>query len=122
MRRTTSLPGTRSDCLAKEHAVNAILVTSAWDNHRPVGSSKIASVYSIGVHAWSGISPIAALTLKSRRAMTDTSAPARSAVPTEERPKNAESTRTRAFPAPAPVRSVATVPTASVTQTLGPAR
>ena len=55
--------------------------TSALETHRPVASSRIASVYSIISHASSGMVAIAAFTAGSIRTVTDTSAPALIAVP-----------------------------------------
>ena len=56
--------------------------TSAFEIHRPVVSSRIASVYSIVSHPSSGIEEIAVFTAGSIRTVTDTSAPALIAVPT----------------------------------------
>ena len=86
MRRTTSRPGTRSALGAEANAVNATSATSAREIHRPLSSSKTASVYSIAVHASSGIAEIAALTLGSERTVTETCAPARIAASTAGRP------------------------------------
>ncbi len=59
--------------------MNGISATSARETQVLVCSSKTASVYSIGVQASSPIVAIAALTLGSRRTVTETSAPALSA-------------------------------------------
>jgi hypothetical protein len=47
--------------LAGTNAVNPVSATSAREIHRPVASSKTASVYSMVVHASSAIAAIAAL-------------------------------------------------------------
>ena len=82
MRRTTSRPGTCSVAFLEVNAVKGTSATSARDTQVPVASSKTASVYSMGVHASSPMAAIAALTLGSRRTVTDTSAPPRTAAPT----------------------------------------
>ena len=64
IRRTTSRPGTCSAFFCAANAVNSISATSAREIHRPVASSKTASVYSIVVHASSLIAAIAALTCR----------------------------------------------------------
>ncbi len=66
--------------------MNSISATSARDTHRPVASSKTASVYSIGVQASSPIVAIAVLTLESSRTVTEAVAPALSAALTGPRP------------------------------------
>ena len=82
MRRTTNRPGTCSVAFLEVKAVKGTSATSALDTHVPVTSSKMASVYSMAVHACSLMVAITFLTLGSMRTVTDTSAPPRSAAPT----------------------------------------
>src|SRR5664280_2116989 len=79
IRRTTRRPGTCSDALLEPNAVNGISATSAREIQVLVVSSKIASVYSILVHAPGSIVAIAALIRGSSLTVTDTSARARRA-------------------------------------------
>ena len=76
MRRTTRRPGTCSEVLLELNAVNGISATSALEIQVSVVCSKIASVYSIVVHAPGSIAAIAALIRGSSLTVTDTSAPA----------------------------------------------
>lgn len=71
MGRTTSRPGTWSAALFEENAVKGTSATSARNTQTPVASSKMLSVYSMGVHASSLMVAIAALTLGFRRTVTD---------------------------------------------------
>jgi len=73
--RATSRPGTWSFFFWAANAVKSISATSARETHRPVTSSKTASVYSMVVHASSLTVLIAALTRLSIRTVTDTAAP-----------------------------------------------
>jgi len=68
------------------NAVKATSATSARDTQVLLASSKMASVYSIGVHACSLMVAIAFLTLGSIRTVTDTCAPPRTAAPTAGAP------------------------------------
>ena len=86
IRRTTSRPGTCSAFFCAANAVKPISATSAREIQRPVASSKIASVYSIVVHASSAIAAIAALIWVFIRTVTDTAAPPARAACTGPRP------------------------------------
>lgn len=79
IRRTTRRPATRSFFALEVNAVNGTSATSAREIQALVASSKIASVYSIGVHASSAMALIARFTAWSCRAVIDTAAPAFSA-------------------------------------------
>lgn len=67
--------------------MNPVSATSAREIHRPVASSKTASVYSMVVHASSAIAAIAALIWAFIRTVTDTAAPPINAAWTGPRPK-----------------------------------
>jgi hypothetical protein len=86
IRRTTSRPGTWSFFFCAANAVNGISATSAREIQRLVVWSKTASVYSIGAHPSTGMAAMAALTLGSRRTVTETCAPARTAARTAPGP------------------------------------
>lgn len=79
IRRTTSRPGIWSVFFWAANAVKPISATSARETHRPVTSSKTASVYSTVVPASSLMVVIAALARLSIRMVTDTAAPPASA-------------------------------------------
>ena len=90
MRRTTNRPGA---CSLGGERGEGHLGDLGWDTHVPLISSKMASVCLMGVHASSPMVAISALISGSRRTVTDTSAPPRSAAPTVGAPENAESAR-----------------------------
>lgn len=70
-----SRPGTRSALFWPANAVKSISATSAREIHRPAASSKMASVYSIGVQTSSLMAVIAFFTAGVCHIVTDTSAP-----------------------------------------------
>ncbi len=86
IRRTTSRPGTWSAFFCAANAVNGTSATSAREIHCCVSSSKMASVYSMVVHAASSMVAIAFLTAGSIRTVTDTAAPPAWAARTGPRP------------------------------------
>src|SRR5690606_37255227 len=81
MRRTTSRPWTWWFLVWAAKAVNGTSATSALDTQVLLVSSKIASVYWIGVHACSVMVAIAFLTCGFNGSVTETWAPARTAAP-----------------------------------------
>jgi hypothetical protein len=86
MRRTTRRPGTCCDALADAKAVNGVSATSARDTQSPVSSSRMASGYSIVVHAPAGIDSITRCTSVFWRTVMLTFAPPFTAARTVGRP------------------------------------